>query len=144
MVAQVFRRKEPTMSNPDYGLTRELPDVSYEDAVTRTTEALKTEGFGVLTEIDIKATLKKKLDVDFRKYVILGACNPKLAHQALSGEQLIGLLLPCNVVILEGDDGGSIVSAINPERVFGLVEDDSLAPIAKQVKEKLSRALENL
>ena len=90
-----------------YGLVKELPDTDYEAAIEAITEALKGEGFGVLTEIDVQATLKKKLDVDFKRYVILGACNPPLAHQALSAEPLIGLLLPCNVVVSERDGGGA-------------------------------------
>ncbi|MFC1595323.1 DUF302 domain-containing protein [Gemmatimonadota bacterium] len=132
------------MENVTYGITRELPDIPYEEAVVKVTEAIATEGFGVLTEIDVKATLKKKLDVDFRKYVILGACNPKLAHRALSAEPHIGLLLPCNVIVMERDGGGSVVSAIHPEVQFTLVERPGLGKIACEVKEKLERALDTL
>jgi len=132
------------MDEVRYGITREFPDIPYEEAVTKVTEAIAAEGFGVLTDIDVKATMKKKLDVDFRKYVILGACNPPLAFRALSAEPHIGLLLPCNVVVMEGDDGGSIVSAIQPEVQFTLVDRSGLGKIACEVKEKLERALENI
>lgn len=132
------------MDTPTYGITKELPEVPYEEAVERMTEALKTEGFGVLTEIDVKATLKNKLDVDFRKYVILGACNPPLAHQALSSETLIGLLLPCNVVVAERDEGGSVVSALNPKEIFRLVGKPEVEPLAEEIAAKLQRALDQL
>jgi uncharacterized protein (DUF302 family) len=132
------------MGEVQYGITREFPDLPYEEAVTKVTEAIAAEGFGVLTEIDVKATMKKKLDVDFRKYVILGACNPPLAHRALSAEPHIGLLLPCNVVVMEADDGGSIVSAIQPEVQFTLVDRPGLAEIAAEVRQKLERALESI
>ena len=130
------------MSIPEvrYGLTKELPEVSYDDAVARTTEALKGEGFGVLTSIDVKTTLKEKIDVDFKRYVILGACNPKLAHKALSGEPLIGLLLPCNFVVMERDEGGSVVSAFRPTEAFQLVDNAGVQPLAAEVEEKLVRS----
>jgi len=127
-----------------YGYTRTLKDVSFDQALERTTAALKKEGFGVLTEIDVKETLKKKLDVDFRNYKILGACNPSLAHQALKGEPLIGLLLPCNVTVFEEDDGSINVSFIKPSEMFKVVDNPAVAPIAKQVDEKLVRAMEQL
>jgi uncharacterized protein (DUF302 family) len=114
-------------------------DVPYENAIEQVTDALKTEGFGVLTEIDVKATLKKKLDVDFRKYVILGACNPALAHQALEEELDIGLLLPCNVIIFEGERGDSIISIIDPFAMFGLVENPNLENIANEARIRLQR-----
>ena len=134
------------MSIPEirYGLTKELPELSYEEAVSRTTEALKGEGFGVLTTIDVKATLKEKIDVDFKRYVILGACNPKLAHKALSGEPLIGLLLPCNCVVMERDGGGSVVSAFKPTEAFQLVDNEAVQPVAAEVEERLVRVLEAL
>lgn len=127
-----------------YGITKELPDTPFEEAVERVTGAIADEGFGVLTEIDVKATLKKKLDVDFRKYVILGACNPPLAHQALSSETLIGLLLPCNIVVMEGDEGGSVVSLLDPAEMFKLVGKPEVEPLAETVREKLKNALERI
>jgi len=127
-----------------YGIVKDLPGVDYDDAVTRTTEALKAEGFGVLTTIDVKATMKQKLDVDFRRYVILGACNPPLAHKALSAEPMIGLLLPCNVVVMETDDGGSVVSVFKPTEGFSLVDNDGVQPLAGEVESRLVRVLENI
>ncbi len=132
------------MDEVRYGITREFPEIPFEEAVTKVTEAIAAEGFGILTEIDVKATMRKKLDVDFRKYVILGACNPPLALRALSAEPHIGLLLPCNVVVMERDGGGSIVSAIDPETQFKLVGRPGLGKIACEVKEKLERALESI
>ena len=98
----------------------------------------------MLTEIDVKATLKKKLDVDFKRYVILGACNPQLAHQAMTGEPFIGVLLPCNVVVMEREGGGSIVAALKPTAAFSLVDNPDVAPIAEQVEEKMRRMLDRL
>jgi uncharacterized protein (DUF302 family) len=134
------------MSIPDvtYGMVKELPGVAYDDAVTKTTAALKAEGFGVLTTIDVKATMKEKLDVDFRRYIILGACNPPLAHKALTAEPMIGLLLPCNVVVMESDDGGSVVSAFKPTAGFSLVDNDGVQPLAGEVEERLTRVLDSL
>lgn len=128
----------------NYGITRELPGLEYDAAVTKVTEALKGEGFGVITEIDVKATMKKKLDLDFERYVILGACNPPIAHKALVAEPLIGLLLPCNVVVKERAGGGSIVSALNPKAIFSLVERDDVAPLAEDVTARLVRVIESL
>ncbi len=132
------------MTDVPYGITKELPDTTFEEAVERITGAIGEEGFGVLTEIDVKATLKKKLDVDFRKYVILGACNPTLAHQALSAETLIGLLLPCNIVVMEGDEGGSVVSLLDPAEMFKLVGKPEVEHLAKAVREKLQNALDRI
>jgi len=131
------------MSDSEYGLTKHLPSTSYDDAVAKVTQALKAEGFGVLTEIDVQATMKKKLDVDFRRYVILGACNPPLAHRALTAEPLIGLLLPCNVVVAEEDEG-SLVSAVNPRQMFQVVDNPDLASVVEEVDAKLRRMLEGL
>ena len=130
------------MSDPTYGLTRHLPGTSYEDAVAGVTEGLATEGFGILTDIDVKKTLKKKLDVDFRRYLILGACNPTLAHRALLIEPLIGLLLPCNVVVAEREEGGSTVSIVSPRALFKLVDNPELTSVADEVESKLRRVLE--
>ncbi len=107
-------------------------------------EALQVEGFGILSEIDVQATLKKKLDVDGRYYKILGACNPPLAHQALSDEPDIGLLLPCNVVVREEEDKSVVVAFMDPAAVFTLVERDDVAPLAKEVKSRLERVRESL
>ena len=127
-----------------YALVKELPDLEYDDAVAKATVLLAEEGFGVLTEIDVKATLKKKIDVDFRRYVILGACNPHLAHQAMTGEPFIGVLLPCNVVVMEREGGGTIVSALKPTAAFSLVDNPDVAPIAEEVEDRLRRVLDNL
>ncbi|MCB1060516.1 MAG: DUF302 domain-containing protein [Calditrichaeota bacterium] len=127
-----------------YGWEKALPATSFEDAVTRVTELLKEEGFGVLTEIDVKTTMKKKLDLDFRKYVILGACNPPLAARALQAEPQIGLMLPCNVVVQEDENNGSIVSIIDPKAMFLFIENDGLKPVAAEAEEKLQRVLNKL
>jgi uncharacterized protein (DUF302 family) len=118
--------------------------MEYDDAVARATECLADEGFGVLTEIDVKATLKKKLDVDFKRYIILGACNPQLAHQAMTGEPFIGVLLPCNVLVMERDGGGSIVAAFKPTAGFSLVDNPDVAPIAEEVEGRMRRVLDRL
>ncbi len=129
------------MERTGYGMRRTV-DMSYEDAVSEVRDALKAEGFGVLTEIDVKATLKKKLDVDFRKYIILGACNPPNAYRALQAERDIGLLLPCNVIVYEGDDGGTVVVAIDPAEAMGMIENPALAEVAEAVQAKLERVVE--
>ena len=122
-----------------YGFTRTVP-LSYDRAVERVTEELKKEGFGVLTTIDVKATLKQKLDVEFPRYVILGACNPPLAHRALQAETDIGLLLPCNVIVYE-KEGTTVVGAFDPMTMVPLVEKPGLEPIAREVRKKLETAL---
>jgi len=127
-----------------YALVKELSEMGYDQAVERATELLAEEGFGVLTEIDVKATLKKKLNLDFKRYVILGACNPSLAHQALSGEPLLGVLLPCNVVVMECDGGGVTVAAFKPTAGFSLVDNPEVMPIAEQVEKKMLRVLDGL
>ena len=127
----------------DYGL-RTTINVPYEEAIEKTTAALKEEGFGVLTEIDVKATLKKKLDVDFRRYVILGACNPPLAHQALTNELEIGLLLPCNVIVYETDEEQSTISVVNPMAMMGVTENETLHNVANEAQARLSRVIQNL
>jgi len=118
-------------------------DVPYEEAIERVTAALKEESFGVLTEIDVKATLRKKLDADFRRYVILGACNPNLAHQALQQELELGLLLPCNVIVYE-EGAGSVVSIVDPLTMLGVVENPALQPIADEATERLQRVVKKL
>ncbi len=136
------RDREADMLGSSYSFTRTLANVKLDEARERITEALKKEGFGVLTEIDVKATLKKKIDVDFRPYVNLGACNPTIAHKALQAEAALGLLLPCNVVVAENDDGGSEVAVIKPESMFSLVNKPEMEPLVKEVTERLTRALE--
>ena len=130
-----------TATTISYGMT-ETVDLPYDRAVERTREALAAEGFGVLTEIDVRATFRKKLDADFRPYVILGACNPPMAFRALTAEQNIGLLLPCNVAVYESDEKGrSVVAAVDPEVSLGRVGNDALAPLAAEVKTRLRRVL---
>ena len=121
------------MQSIGYGMSVQVP-LSYDQAVEKAREELAKEGFGILTEIDVKATLKKKLDVDFRPYIILGACNPPLAHQALSAELDIGLLLPCNVIV-------SAVAAIDPVTQLEITGNSDIGPVAEQVKERLERVL---
>ena len=115
-----------------------------EQVVKKVVEALQTEGFGVLTEIDVQATLKKKLNIDRKPYRILGACNPGYAHQALDAEPDIGLLLPCNVVVREEDDGSIDVGFMDPEAVLGLVKSDAVRKIGKEVRTKLERVRDAL
>ena len=129
------------MSDLRYGFTKTLKGVDFDKAHERVVEALKAEGFGVLTEIDVQATLKKKLDVDFRRYAILGACNPTLAHRALEAEPHIGLLLPCNVVVQEARDGAVIVSIADPKAMFSVVDNASAAPVATEAETRLRRVL---
>ncbi|HSK20190.1 MAG TPA: DUF302 domain-containing protein [Longimicrobiales bacterium] len=122
-----------------FGATVQAP---YDQAVLLTRAALAGEGFGVLTEIDVRATLRNKLDVDFRPYVILGACNPPLAHKALSAELEIGLLLPCNVVVRAADDPAhSVVTVMDPEAALSLARNRDIAPLAAEVRERLQRVL---
>jgi uncharacterized protein (DUF302 family) len=130
-------------TNRTYGIEKRL-DVPYDQAVERVTAALAAEGFGILTEIDVKATLKKKLDLDFRRYVILGACNPPLAHRALTAELDVGLLLPCNVIVYEDDGGGSVVSAADPGAMMEVSGNPALEPVAEEARARLERALDSL
>ena len=117
---------------------------SFDDAIIKVTEALKAEGFGILTEIDIKATLKKKLDVDFYNYKILGACNPPFAYKALLAEDKIGTMLPCNVIIQERSAGKVEVSAIDPSASMQSVENDQLKKIASEVSARLHKVIDQL
>ena len=128
----------------EYVMTRELPATEYADAVRQVTELLAGEGFGILTEIDVRATIKKKLGLDFKPYVILGACNPSLAHRALIAEPMIGALLPCNVVVMERDGGGSVVAAFSPSVGFRMVDNPAVQPLAAEVDARLRRALDRL
>jgi uncharacterized protein (DUF302 family) len=125
-----------------YGISRPVP-YSYEKAVERVTEELKKEGFGVLTTIDVRMTLKQKLNVDFDKYVILGACNPPFAYQALQAEEEVGLLLPCNVIVYE-KNGKTTVSAFAPMTITHLSDNQTLQHIAEGVDKKMRRVLEAL
>lgn len=119
-------------------------EMSFDDAVEKTTAELKKQGFGVLTQIDVKATLKKKLDVDFKKYLILGACNPPFAYKALQTEKHIGLMLPCNFVVQELDDGRIEVSAIDPAKSMMAVENPELGKIAGEIQNMIEKIISNL
>ena len=119
-------------------------NTTFDDAIARVTEALKAEGFGVLTEIDVKATMKKKLDEDYRPYTILGACNPSLAHRALSIDRDIGMLLPCNVVVSELDDDTVQVGMIDPLVMLGVVASPEIAPVADDARARLERVKQAL
>jgi len=116
----------------------------FDKAIEKVTEKLKEEGFGVLTEIDVKATLKKKLDVGFKKYKILGACNPPLAYKALQAEDKIGIMLPCNVVVEENSDGKVEVSAVDPIASMRAVKNESLGSVAEEVRTKLKKVIDQL
>ena len=126
-----------------YYFTKEL-NISFDAAIAKVTEELKKEGFGILTDIDVKATLKKKLDVDFRPYRILGACNPPFAFQALQTEDKIGTMLPCNVVVQEKAPGKVEVTAIDPVASMAAVNNPNLRTVGEQVREKLKRVIDNL
>ena len=119
-------------------------DTSFDEAITRVTEALKKEGFGVLTSIDVRETLKKKLDVDFRRYRILGACNPPFAYKALLAEDKVGSMLPCNVVVQETPQGGIEVAAIDPVASMQAVENDKLREVAATIQGKLKSVIDSL
>jgi len=126
----------------NYGITKTI-ELSYEQAIEKVTEELKKEGFGVLTTIDVKETLKKKLDVDFQKYIILGACNPPFAYEALKAEEQIGLLLPCNFVIYERE-GNTIVSAFNPSVISSISNNEKLKEISVKLNEKINKVLDSI
>ena len=132
------------ITSPTYGFGRTLA-LSYDDTVAHVTEALKTEGFGVLTSIDVKATMKTKLDVDYSPYVILGACNPPLAHRALTADPNVGLLLPCNVVVRAlPDEAGqprTRVEAVDPISMMGIVRNDELSAVAQDARARLERVV---
>ena len=127
----------------DYHYTRTVP-LSMDEAEARIRDELQNEGFGVLTEIDIQATLKKKLDVDMAPYKILGACNPPAAHQALQAEPLIGTMLPCNVVLRDDGDGQTQIAAVDPVASMAAVENDRLGPIAAEIRDRLRAAVDRV
>ena len=126
-----------------FGIKKTL-DIAFDDALARVPEALKAEGFGVLTEIDVQQTLKKKLDVDFRRYRILGACNPPFAHKALEHSLDVGMLMPCNVIVYEADDGRTVVSAVDPMQTMAAQGDPEVRPLADAVQQKLKKVIESL
>ena len=126
-----------------YYLARTI-DADFDAAIRRVTDALAAQGFGILTEIDIKETMKKKLDLEFRRYRILGACNPPLAHRALEAEDKIGALLPCNVIVQEAGDGRVEVAAVDPVASMSAVDSAALAGIAEEVRDKLRAVVESL
>ena len=130
------------MTNP-YGFSQNLT-MSVSDAIAAVTSALAEEGFGMLTEIDVQATLKKKLGVDHRPYMILGACNPHLAYQGLQVEPELGLLLPCNVIVYDNGDGTSTVSIVDPIQMLGVVDNSKLEPIADEANTRLGNVLRHL
>ena len=125
------------MGNENLGYTSKFSGMGFDAVIDRTTEALKSQGFGVITEIDVKATMRKKLDVDFRNYQILGACNPGFAHKALSQDLAVGLLLPCNAVVYEEDDGDVVVSFVKPSEMFKVMAAPELAGLADEVDESI-------
>lgn len=128
----------------NYYFSTTLKNVTFETAKEKVTAALKKEGFGILTNINVQETLKKKIDVDFRPYEILGACNPHFAYKALSAEDKIGIMLPCNVIIEENENGTIVVSAVDPIASMGAVENNSLEEIAKEVQQKLKQVINSL
>ena len=131
------------MSTSSLGITTVLP-LDYDQAVQQAKAALKEQGFGVLTEIDVRATMRAKLDIDFQRYVIIGACNPPLAFQALSADKSVGLMLPCNVVVYDNGDGSSTVSALNPMTAMSVVGNAELDAMATAATAKLTAAIDRL
>jgi len=128
----------------DYGFVKTL-DVDFAEAEKRVREALAAEGFGVLSEIDVQQAFRNKLDIDYRPYKILGACNPQLAHRAVDGEPHIGLLLPCNVLVQDNPDGtGTVVSIADPKAMFRIVANEAVQPVADEAEQRLRRVLETL
>jgi uncharacterized protein (DUF302 family) len=134
---------EPAASASGFGIRKVLRK-PFEDTLARVPEALQSEGFGVLTEIDVRDTLKKKLGVDFRRYKILGACNPPLAHRALEAELEVGLMLPCNVIVYEAGEGQTVVCAIDPMQTVAARGNLAIGKVSAIVREKLQRALDRL
>ncbi len=128
----------------NYYFKRILEDKTFDEAVEKVTEELKKEGFGILTEIDVQATLKKKLNVDFRNYRILGACNPPFAYRSVQAEAAIGILLPCNVVVRELEEGRIEIDIIDPLVAMQVVENDAMAAIASEIHDKLEKVINTL
>ena len=132
------------MKDTEYSMHRTLPGLTFDEAIEVVTGALKEEGFGILTMIDVAETLKTKIGADFRPYVILGACNPGYAYRALQAEEEIGSMLPCNVVVQEGENGKTLISAIDPIASMQAVNNPSLGKVAEQVQSKLQKVIENV
>ena len=131
------------METTNYGFSK-VVNLGYDKAIEKVTEELKKEGFGILTEIDVKETLKKKLDVDFKLYKILGACNPPFAYKALQSEEQIGLMLPCNVIVYVNNDNKTVVAAIDPIASMQAVKNESLGEVAETIQGKLKKVIEKL
>lgn len=131
------------MEQTNYGFTK-IVKIGYQEAIDKVTEELKKEGFGVLTEIDVKATLKKKLDINFKPYKILGACNPTFAYKALQTEEQIGLMLPCNFIVYVNDNNETVVATINPIVSMKAVKNDKLGEIAETIQSKLKNVINNI
>jgi uncharacterized protein (DUF302 family) len=131
------------MEQTNYGFSK-VVNIGYQEAIEKVTEELKKEGFGVLTEIDVKETLKKKLDVEFKPYKILGACNPSFSYKSLQAEEQIGLMLPCNVIVYVNDSSETVVAAINPIVSMQSVKNDKLDEVAETIQSKLKKVISNL
>ena len=131
------------MKQTNYGFSK-VVNLSYDEAIKKVTDELKKEGFGILTEIDVKETLKKKLNVDFKPYKILGACNPPFAYKSLQAEEQIGLMLPCNVIVYVNDNNETVVAAIDPIASMQAVKNESLGEVAETIQGKLKSVISNL
>jgi uncharacterized protein (DUF302 family) len=136
-------KKDPPLQKTEIGF-RLIVDMTFEETLSKLKSELKKEGFGILTEVDVRATLKNKLNVDFRPYQILGACNPPLAHKALQAEPQIGLMLPCKFIVYVNDDDKTVVSAVDPVKLMEGIENEQLAEVAKSVQEKFIKVLASL
>ena len=135
--------KESAVDLTDLGFSKTI-DLPFEETLTKVKDELKKEGFGILTEVDVTATMKKKLDVDYRPYTILGACNPPLAHKALEAEPQIGLMLPCKFIVYVNEDRQTVVAAVDPAKMMQGLENDQLAQVAKTVREKFLKVMNHL
>ncbi len=136
-------KKSDSIKQTNYGFSK-IVNLGYEEAIEKVTGELKKEGFGILTEIDVKETLKKKLDVDFKPYKILGACNPPFAYKALQSEEQIGLMLPCNVIVYVNDENETVVAAIDPIASMQAVKNDQLGEVAETIQGKLKKVINSL